>query len=121
MGNAGAGAHYLHVTRFGTPVVTQVVLVSDGALTYIGDDFHVAVRMGREARVRCDFIIVPDPQRAPVHPRRVIVVGKGKVMTGIQPAMMGTAELGEGAYFDHLRILFGNTGCWQQGSWLMDR
>ena len=105
MGNPGAGAHHLHITGFGTAMVTQVVLVGDGPLAYIGDDFHVAVRVGRKARVRRDFIIVPDPQRPPVHARGVIVFGKGKMMAGIQPTVMGTAELGEGAYVDHLHIL----------------
>jgi hypothetical protein len=42
-------------------------------------------------------------------------------MTGIQPAMMGTAEFGEGAYFDHLRILNENTGSQQRCPWSMER
>jgi hypothetical protein len=27
------------------------------------------------------------------------------MMTSLQPAVIGSAEFGEGAYFDHLRIL----------------
>ena len=60
--DTGAGAHHLHVPGFGSAFVTETVLVRYRALTDIGDDFHVRVLVGREARVGRDLIVVPDAQ-----------------------------------------------------------
>src|SRR5690606_32503783 len=94
MGDAGAGTHHLHVTRCRAAAIAQAVFVADGALAYVGDDFHVAVGMGREARVSRDAVVVPDAQLALVHARRVMVVGQGEMVMGIEPAVIGTAQLG---------------------------
>ena len=67
--------------------------MGDGTGAHIGDDFHVPVRMRREARLRGDDIVVPHPQIAPVHAGRVVVLRKGEVMTGIEPAMVSTTKL----------------------------
>jgi len=99
--DAGARAHYLHIARFGAALVAQAVLVGDGAFTDIGDDFHVGVGMGRETRAGGDGVVVPHPQRAPAHAGRIVVAGEGKVVLGIEPAVVGTAKGLEGTAFDH--------------------
>ncbi|MOA25201.1 hypothetical protein D3C78_1459130 [compost metagenome] len=101
MGDTGTGTHDLHIAGFSTALVAQAVLVGDSTLTYIGDDFHVAVRMRREATASGDQVVVPDPQVAPLHPLRVIVLGKGKVMVGVEPAMVGVTKALEGAQLQH--------------------
>ena len=101
MGDAGTGAHYLHVAGLGTTFVAQVVLMADGTFANVGDDLHVAVRVRRETRVRCDLVVVPHAQAAPVHPLGVVVFGEGKVVTGVEPAMVSTTELFERTYIDH--------------------
>src|SRR5690606_34759891 len=105
VGDAGTGAHHLHVTGFGTALVAQAVLVGDRAFTHIGDDLHVAVRVRREPAAGGDQVVVPYPQRAPVHAARIVVFGKGEVMVGIQPAMVGVAKGVEGAQLQHARVL----------------
>ena len=90
--NASAGAHHLHVAGHGAALVAEIVAVADGAAAHVGDDFHVAVRMGREAAAGGDLVIVPDPQSTPVHALRVVVLGEREVMASIQPAVLGVAE-----------------------------
>ncbi|MNJ74708.1 hypothetical protein D3C77_716860 [compost metagenome] len=101
MGDAGTSTHHLHITGLGAALVAQVVLVADGAFTHISDDFHVAVRVRREAAACRNQVVVPDPQVAPVHPLRVVVLGKGKMMVGVEPAMVGMAKALERAQLQH--------------------
>jgi hypothetical protein len=61
--------------------------------------FGVGVR--REARVGRDLVVVPDAQRAPARSRGIVVVGKGKVVLGLQPAAIFSRELVEWSTFDH--------------------
>jgi hypothetical protein len=62
--DAGSSAHHLHVPGFGTSAIAEAVLVGDRALPDIGNDFHVGVRVRREATFRRDLVVVPDAQRA---------------------------------------------------------
>ena len=101
--DAGACAHHLDVAGFGAAMVAEVVLVGDRALADVGDDLHVGVRVWREAGVGLDGVVVPHPQRPPAHARRVVVAGKGEVVLRVEPAVVGAAEAGEGAVFDHGR------------------
>src|SRR3546814_4472538 len=103
MANAGSGRHHLHVARLRPALVAEAVLMADRAFTNIGDDFHVAVRMRRKAGVRGDDIVVPDAKASPVHPVRILVVRKGEMMLGIQPAMIFPAKAFKWAQLDHLR------------------
>src|SRR3546814_6393636 len=58
--------------------------------------------MRRKAGVRGDDIVVPDAKASPVHPVRILVVRKGEMMLGIQPAMIFPAKAFKWAQFDHL-------------------
>ncbi len=60
MADARAGAHRLHVAGLGATGVAQRILMGDRTRADIGDDLHVAVRMGREAGFRRDLVVVPD-------------------------------------------------------------
>src|SRR5690554_2712344 len=90
MGDASAGTHYLYIAREGPALVAQTVLVGDRSLADIGDDLHVAVRMGWEPRMRSDDVIVPYAQMSPVHAFGIMVFSKGKMVPGIQPTVVGT-------------------------------
>ena len=92
MTHAGAGAHHLHVARFGAALVAETVLVSDRAFADIGDDLHVGVGMRGKAGVRRDLVVVPDPQGAVAHISGVIMTAEREVVLGLQPAVIGAAE-----------------------------
>src|SRR5258708_9260292 len=95
--DARSGSHHLHVACLGTALVAEAVLVRDGALADVGDDFHVGVGMRRKSRVGGDLVIVPYPQSAPAQSGRVPEFAEGKVVLGLQPAMICRGELIESA------------------------
>jgi hypothetical protein len=97
-------AHHLHVPRLGPALVAQTVLMGDGAFADIGDDFHVRMRMRGKAGARRDGVIVPNAQPAPLVASRVAIVGEGKMVLGLQPAMVRAAQAGEAPAFDHVQI-----------------
>ncbi len=101
MADAGAGRHHLDIAGAGAALVAQTVLMRDRALADISDDFHVAVRMRRKAGARRDLVVVPHPDAAPLQPRRIVVIRKGEMVLGIEPAMIGSAEAVERTNFDH--------------------
>src|SRR5690606_31394957 len=78
----GAGAHHLNVARFGAPDIARAVLVRNRALTDIGDDFHVGMRMRIEARIRRDLVVVPDPDASPAHAAGIVVASEREVVPG---------------------------------------
>ena len=47
-----------------------------------------------------DLVVVPDANAAPAHPAWVVIVREGKMVTGIQPTVVGVAEAIEGADVD---------------------
>jgi len=49
MTHAGAGTHHLYVAGVGAALVAEAVLMGDGTLADIGDDFHVGMGMGGKA------------------------------------------------------------------------
>ncbi|MNE82382.1 hypothetical protein D3C80_1791020 [compost metagenome] len=81
--------------------------MGDRALADVGDDFHLFMRMRREAGAGGDLVVIPDSQWAPAHALGVVVLGEREVVLGVQPAVVGAAELLEGSAFDHQSILVG--------------
>ena len=101
MRNASAGTHDLHIACFSAAFVAQVIFMSDGAVSHIGDDFHVTVRMFWETGAGSDDVVVPHAQIAPVHALRVVVLGERKVMMRVQPAVIRAAQCVERSEFKH--------------------
>src|SRR5262249_54873799 len=100
-------AHHLHVAGLGAALVAERILMGDRTVANVGDDLHVGMRMRRKAGVRRDLVIVPDAQRAVAHVLRVIVVGEREVMPGLEPAVIGAAELCKWFELDHVMLLTG--------------
>ena len=101
MADAGAGAHHLDVAGLGAALVAEAVLMGDRALSDIGDDLHIGMRMRRKPGLRCDLVVVPYPERAPAHPLRVLVIGEREMVSGLEPAVVAAAQAVEGPQFDH--------------------
>ena len=90
---AGAGAHHLHVARFGAPLIPKTVLVGNCALADIGDDFHVGVGVGGKSGVRCDLVVIPHTQCAMTHIAGIVVTAEREVVLGFEPTVVGAAEV----------------------------
>src|SRR6185369_2835629 len=86
--DAGAGTHALHLAGADDRTVAHTVLVFQRTFQDIGDDLHVTVGMGRKTFFWLDPILINDPQISETHMLLVVIVGKGKGMIGIQPAMI---------------------------------
>ena len=91
--DARAGGHPLHVARPDHRAGAHAVLVLERALEHVGDDLHVAVRVGAEALPGRDAVLVDHAQRAEAHVRGVVVVGERERVERAQPAVVGMAAL----------------------------
>ena len=65
-----------------------------------GDDLHVAVRVGVEARAAADDVVVVDEQQSVAGVARVVVVPEAERMVGVQPADVGGEAIGRPADVD---------------------
>lgn len=57
----------------------------DFPFNYVGDNLHVGMRMGSEAAVGLDEVVVDDSDHPKVLPLRVVVLGKTEVETAFEP------------------------------------
>src|SRR5262249_27729793 len=96
----------LHVTGLRAAGIAHAVFMADGALAYIGDDFHILVRMRAKPHACRDGVVINDAQRAKAHAFGVVVIGKTEVMPRIQPAMYGMAKLFVWVMADHKSLSF---------------
>ncbi|MCY1365470.1 hypothetical protein D9M69_523160 [compost metagenome] len=104
--HATAGAHPLHVAGHDGRAAAHAVLVRDRAVQHVRDDLHVAVSVRPEAAAGGDAVVVDHAQRAEAHVSRVVVVGEGKGVKRIEPAMVGVASFGSAANCKHCGLLF---------------
>ncbi|MNP21679.1 hypothetical protein D3C76_1143060 [compost metagenome] len=72
----GTRTHNLELTRRNLLFVTHAVLVLNGAVQNVGQDFHVFVRVGTKALAGIDNVIVNHSQCRETHKVRVIIIGK---------------------------------------------
>jgi hypothetical protein len=75
--------------------------VLERALEPVRDDLHVAVPVRAEAGARGNAVFVDDAQVAHAHVRRVVVIGEGKAVVALEPAVVGIAPVGGLAQRDH--------------------
>src|SRR5262245_53108266 len=93
--------HHLHIASLGAALIAEVVAVRDGALSDVGHDFHIAMRMWVEPGSGRHLVVVPYPQPAYSHPFRIVVAAETEVMMRVQPFVAKTAETGKRSELDH--------------------
>lgn len=81
-----SGGHPLDVTGPDHRTITQAVLVFQGSLQNVGDNFHVSVRMRAETLGGGHAILVDDAQLPEAHHSRIVIVPERKSVIGVQPA-----------------------------------
>src|SRR5687768_12728284 len=75
------------------------------ALEHVGDDLHVAVRMGRKPGRGRHAVIVDHTQRTVTHPLGIVVMIEGKGETALQPVQVGDSTLIGRSLVDHGYLL----------------
>ena len=91
--DAGARAHALHVARLDDRTGAHAVLVLQRAFQHVADDFHIAVAVRAETHARLHAVFVDHAQRAKAHFLRIMVIGEGKRVVAVQPAVIGMAAV----------------------------
>src|SRR5450759_5773372 len=91
--NATPRGHALPVSRKDHRASAQAVFVLKLARQDIGDDLHVAMRVGRETAAGRNPIFIDHAQRAEAHPLRIGVIVKTESMARLQPAVVAAATL----------------------------
>ena len=83
--HARARAHQLHAARSYLRGVTHRVFMRERAFSDEGENFHVPVRVWREATAAGDAVVVEHAQVPPTDFRRIIKLAERKRVVGIQP------------------------------------
>src|ERR1700690_1599472 len=91
--NTAACGHALAIARQNHRACSKAVLMPKLPFEYVGDDFHVTVRMRRKSRVRRDPVLVDHAQRAESHPLRVPKISKTKSVVRLEPAVVSATAL----------------------------
>src|SRR2546421_594112 len=81
----GAGRDPLELARAQHLAVAEAVLVLERPFQDVGHDLHVAVRVPAEAVARLYPVVIDDAQRPEPHLLRVVVVGEGEGVVGVEP------------------------------------
>jgi hypothetical protein len=79
--------------------------MGEGSFQHVGDDFHVAVRVGREASAGVDSVFVDDSQMTEAHVLWIVVVAERKRMAAVQPIGSGASPLIAASNSDHVASL----------------
>jgi len=73
--------------------VAHAVLVLEGTFEHVADDLHVAMPVGAEALTGRDAVLVDHPERTEPHVGRVVVIGEGEAVAGVEPPVAGVASV----------------------------
>src|SRR6476661_7054912 len=92
-----AGAHPLNVAGANNGTITHTVLMGKGSVQHVADDFHIAVTVRAETASRLDGIVIDYAQRAKLNMLGIVVVGEGKAVPGIQPAVIRVTSVPRGS------------------------
>ena len=71
------------------------------AVEHVGDDLHIAVRVGGEAGARRDAVVIDHAQRLEAHVGRVAIAAERERVPAVEPAPVGAAALVRPTSLDH--------------------
>src|SRR5438552_13429028 len=94
MQNSAAGGHHLDFAGTDFSLMPGGIRMRKLAVDDVGNDLHVAMRVGVKAAVRGDDVVVEDAQGREVHVVGIVVVAEGKVPVRVQPAVVGVVTVG---------------------------
>src|SRR6204780_1349001 len=100
-----AGAHPLRFAGTNDRAGAEAVLVLERAFENVGDNLHVAMRMGGEPGAGADAILVDDAQRAKSHLLGIVVVAERERVTAVEPVDFRASAIGRLARSNHWSYL----------------
>src|SRR3990167_4616153 len=100
--DATARAHALYFAGPYHRASTQAVLVFERALQDVGNDFHIPVSVGGKTLARRHRVFVDHAQDGETHLTGVVIVGKGKRVVGVEPAVVEMSAILGLAQTDHV-------------------
>ena len=92
--HAGARAHDLDLSGTKLPLVAHAILVRQRSGDYVAENFHVSVRVRREAAACCDVVFVDDTQRSKPHGFGIVIISEREGMSGVEPTEVRVASAG---------------------------
>lgn len=92
--HAGARAHDLDLSGTKLPLVAHAILVRQRSGDYVAENFHVSVRVRREAATRCNMVFVDDTQRSKPHGFGIVIISEREGMSGVEPTEVRVASAG---------------------------
>jgi hypothetical protein len=81
--------------------MAHAVLVLEGTIEDVGEDLHVAVRVGGEAAAGGDAVLVDDPELAKAHMVGIVVVPERERVARVQPPEVEPPTVLRFPYDDH--------------------
>lgn len=93
MRDAGACGHQLNVAGREGSLVAHAVAMSELSGDHVGKNFHVPVRVGREATQRSHLVLIDDPQGAEARVGWIVVFRKREAVPAFKPAMVRVASI----------------------------
>src|SRR3954454_18548713 len=72
-----------------------------GSFQYVGNNFHVTMRVSRKASAGDNPIFVDDSEVAKAHVMRIVIVAEREGVTAVEPIKFGKASLGGSSDGDH--------------------
>jgi hypothetical protein len=81
----GPSCHPLHLTGTDHRPVAHAVLVLQGPLQDIGENFHVTMPMGGEAGARLHAVLIEHPQLAKAHIAWIVIAIEGERVIAVEP------------------------------------
>src|SRR5262249_22296323 len=99
--DAGSGRHALELPRPDDRAIAQAVLMGERSLKDVGQNLHIGMSLSRESLAGRDAVLVDHAKTAKPHELRVVIVGKGKRVVGLQPSVVEVAALLRAANDEH--------------------
>src|ERR1700733_762248 len=109
-----AGAHPLRFAGTNDRAGAEAVLVLERAFENVGDDLHVAMRVGGKPSAWADAILVDDAERAEAHFLGIIVIAERERGAAVEPVDFRTSAVGGLARSNHWSYLL--TPPWRPAS-----
>ena len=101
MHDAGGGAHVLDIPGTNHGSTPHAVLVLEGPIQDVGDDFHVLMTVTWKPLAWTDHILIDHSEATKPHEATIVVFPEREGMKSLQPSVIKVTALGGGSQVFH--------------------